>query len=73
MYRIKSVADESGSVIAVLGGSQDDTAGAPVRIGLSVLIGPFGNPEREGRLLRALRRRLEELRGVESRWIGDEF
>jgi len=73
VYRIKSVGDEEGTLVASLEGTTAETDHSPTTIGLYAKIGAFGDPELERRLVRAMKRRLEQLKGVEWRWIGEEF
>jgi hypothetical protein len=68
-YRIKSVGDQEGTLVATLAGAEQTQSSST--IGLYSKIGAFGDPERERRLLRALRWRLDQLKGVDSRWIGE--
>jgi hypothetical protein len=64
-FELQSVSAEPGYLVATRQSPGPEGDGAAITIRLETRIGMFGNPAREQELLRALARRLEQLRGRE--------
>lgn len=78
-YQLVSVTDEPAQVVAQIrgGASVSSTpswgaAGGAGPIEISASVGRFGDVQRERKLLRAIRQRLEQLSGVDSAPLPDD-
>ncbi len=78
-FQLVTVGDEPARLVAMTRGSAQTpaakswgAAGGAGAIELSASVGRFGDTDRERKLLRAVRRRLEQLSGVDSSPLPDD-
>lgn len=78
-YQLVTVTDEPAQVVAQIRGGASmsgatgwGAAGGAGPIELSASVGRFGDAQRERKLLRAIRQRLEQLSGVDSAPLPDD-